>query len=40
MTTATWQHCKSGERHRERPHMKSRSFLTDGLENFKSIGVP
>jgi hypothetical protein len=33
--------CKSGEPilHQERPHIKSRSFLTDNLKNLKSVGV-
>jgi hypothetical protein len=33
---------KSGEPHlhREHPHIKSRSFLTNGFKNLKSTGVP
>jgi hypothetical protein len=33
--------CKSGEPilHQERPHIKSRSFLTDDFKNLKSVGV-
>jgi hypothetical protein len=33
---------KSGEPllHRERPHIKSRSFLTNDFKNLKSVGVP
>jgi hypothetical protein len=34
--------CKSGEPilHRERPHIKSRSSLTDDFKNLKSVSVP
>jgi hypothetical protein len=39
---AAANYCKSGEPilHRERPHIKSRSFLTDDIKNLKSVGVP
>jgi hypothetical protein len=39
---ATANSFKSGEPilHRERPHIKSRSFLTDDFKNLKSVGLP